>query len=81
MLQGKIKIQIKNVYGEDKAYPVDTAGQLFARIANTKTLTRSALLNVLEMGIAIEVVDRYGNVSATFAAGMDAVRNLPATIR
>ena len=78
MVTGKIRIEIKNVYGEEKAYPVDTAAQLLARIAGTKTLTRSALLNVLEMGLAIEVVDRYGNVCAVFRAGFCGV---PATIR
>lgn len=77
----KIKIQIKTVYGEDKAYPVDTAGQLFASISQTKTLPRWVLCKVLEMGLAIEVVDRFGNVSATFKAGNHRPVGLPATIR
>jgi hypothetical protein len=78
-VQGKIQVLVKNVYGEDKAYPVDSAGQLIARIAGTKTLTRSALCNVLEMGLAIELVDRFGSVLATFKA--DNSCRLLATIR
>lgn len=78
MVTGKIRIQIKTVYGEDKAYPVDTAAEMFAGISQTKTLPRWVLGKVLEMGLAIEVVDRYGNVSAVFRAGS---RGVPATIR
>ena len=77
-MQGKIKIQIKNVYGTEKAYPVDTSAELFARIAGTKTLARHVLSKVLEMGLSIEVVDRYGNVSATFRASDES--RLPAVM-
>lgn len=61
-----IQIQIKNVYGEEKAYPVCTKAALFAKIAGTKTLTRTALHDILAMGFSVQVVDRYGNVSKTF---------------
>jgi hypothetical protein len=61
-----IQIQIKNVYGEEKAYPVCKSAVLFAKIAGTKTLTRSALTDILYMGFSVQVVDRYGNVSKTF---------------
>ncbi len=81
MVTGKIRIEIRNVYGEEKAYPVDTAGQLMARIAGTKTLTRSTLFNVLEMGLAVEVVDHYGVVCAVFRATACGACALPATIR
>jgi hypothetical protein len=61
-----VKIQIKSVYGENKAYPVNTTGELFASIANTKTLTRSTLAMVLAMGCTIEEIDRHGNVSRRY---------------
>lgn len=35
----QIKIEIKNVYGEQRFYPRCTTGELFAKIAGTKTLT------------------------------------------
>lgn len=35
----QIKIEVKNVYGEQRFYPRCTTGELFAQIAGTKTLT------------------------------------------
>ena len=64
----KITIQIRTVYGEDKAYPICHHAQAIARIAGTKTLTKCTLREVLGMGVAIAVMDRYGTVSRTFAA-------------
>ena len=74
-MTNSIQIEIRNVYGEEKAYPVCHAGQRFAAIAGTKTLTRNTMVNVLAIGFAIQVVDRYGNVSRTFEAGK--INNLP----
>lgn len=71
-----VKIQIKNVYGENKAYPVNTTGELFANIAETKTLTRSTLHKILAMGCTVQEVDRHGIVSRTYEPGR--VGNLPA---
>lgn len=78
-----VKIQIKNVYGEPKAYPVNTAAELFASIAGTKTLTRRTLQHVLAMGCAIEEVDRHGNVSRRYdnrAGAVHALSLLPAVV-
>lgn len=72
----RIQIEIRNVYGEDKAYPVCQAAKSFADIANTKTLTRHTLACVLGMGLVIEVVCR-GTVVATFS-GVPSCANLPA---
>lgn len=62
----KIAVQFKNVYGEIKAYPVNTNAELFGRIAGTKTLTRATLASILALGLEIVELDRHGNVSRTF---------------
>jgi hypothetical protein len=62
-----IIIQIKSVYGEAKAYPVDTAAKHFASIAGTKTLTKHTLANVLGLGFQIWIADGYGNISAKYS--------------
>jgi hypothetical protein len=64
-----IQIQIRNVYGEEKAYPMNDAAKCIANIAGTKTLTRCTLLNVLAMGCDIEELDRYGKPSRTIKGG------------
>ena len=61
----QIKIEIRSIYGEDKAYPACGSARVFADIAGTKTLTRQTLFRVLLLGYAIAVVDRFGNVSRT----------------
>lgn len=64
-----IQVEIRNVYGEDKVYPRCFSAERFAAIAGTKTLTRVTLINILALGFAIDVVDRYGRVSKRFEAG------------
>jgi hypothetical protein len=61
-----IQIQIKSVYGEDKAYPVCDKAKAFAAIANTRTLTKATLLQVMAIGFSIEVLDRYGRCGTIF---------------
>lgn len=73
----KILIQIRNVYGEDKAYPMNHEAQCIARIAGTKTLTRSALMNVLAMGLTIVELDRRGFESHAYSMATATVSNLP----
>jgi hypothetical protein len=70
-----IQIQIRNVYGEDKAYPINHEAQCIARIAGTKTMTRSTLMNVLAMGCTVQELDRHGSVSRSFSGGE--ISNLP----
>lgn len=72
----RIQIEIRNVYGEMKAYPVCDAARHFADIAGTKTLTRRVLARILAIGFSIEVRERFG--SHVFFPS-DAAR-LPATI-
>jgi len=66
-----VQIQIRNVYGEEKAYPMNDAAKCFANIAGTKTLTRVTLLNVLAMGLNVEELDRHGKVSRTIQGGAE----------
>lgn len=70
-----VQIQIRNVYGEEKAYPVNYHAQCIARIAGTKTLTRVSLFNVLAMGCTIEELDRHGRVARSYS-GCE-ISNLP----
>ena len=52
----KIQIEMKEVYGETKVYPVCPKAKLFAKIANTKTLTRETLENIERLGYQLELV-------------------------
>ncbi len=70
-----LTIQIRSVYGEPKAYPMDHAAQCIAAIANTKTLTRNSLAQALSMGLTIIELDRYGRECARYEGGRS---NLPA---
>ena len=47
----KVTIQVKNVYGEDKVYPVCSNAKLFAEIAGTKTLSANTLQIMKEHGV------------------------------
>ena len=71
-----IRIELRDVYGRLVAYPRNAEAEAVARIANTKTLTRSVLTNVLALGCGIEVIDRFGNVSRSYDPGR--VEALPA---
>lgn len=52
----KIQIEMKEVYGETKVYPVCPKAKLFAKIAGTKTLTRETLENIERLGYQLELV-------------------------
>lgn len=71
-----VQIHIRNVYGEEKAYPVGHEAECFARLAGTKTLTRNALGHILHLGLTIVEVDRHGKPCRTFR-GVDSMANLP----
>jgi hypothetical protein len=55
MLEQTITIHIKNVYGEDKAYPVCEKAKLFTDIAGTKTLRPCDLNYIQALGYKISV--------------------------
>lgn len=52
----KIQIEMKEVYGETKVYPVCEKAKLFARIAGTKTLTRPVLEDIERLGYQLELM-------------------------
>jgi hypothetical protein len=54
----KIQVEMKDVYGEAKVYPVCEKAKLFAAIANTKTLTTETLKNVERLGYQVELIVR-----------------------
>jgi len=58
-----ITIQIKTVYGEDKAYPLCEKSQIFARMLGTKTLTESALRDIKALGYDVKVAPRFSNAA------------------
>lgn len=65
----QVDIQIKTVYGVEKAYPVNPTGNAIAAIARTKTLTRDTLEQVLKMGMTVVEIDRHGRACRTYRAG------------
>ena len=50
-----ITVRIKNVYGEDKVYPVSDEAILFACIAGTTTLTNSTINRIKQLDYSILV--------------------------
>jgi hypothetical protein len=56
-----IQIEVRSVYGEEKAYPLCEDAVRFARIAGTVTLTRKTLRLVAELGYRIHVL-RSGSI-------------------
>ena len=50
----KIIVCIKNVYGEEKAYPHCETAKKFAALLGTKTLTKSALRQIKELGYQVD---------------------------
>jgi hypothetical protein len=51
-----LKIEIKNVYGNERIYPRNGIAETFAQIANTRTLSREILSKVQTLGFTVEVV-------------------------
>ena len=50
-----ITVEIKNVYGNQSVYPACYTSQLLAKLAGTKTFTRSALDTIKKLGYSITV--------------------------
>lgn len=51
----KIVIENRPSYGEDRYYPVDDNAKRFAKLADTKTLTRFVLKIIKDLGYEIEL--------------------------
>ena len=54
----RIIINIREVYGVPKAYPVCEQAKLFARIAGTETLTSKTLALIAKLGYEVELVNK-----------------------
>ena len=65
----QVIIQVRSVYGVNKAYPVNDTARGFATIAGTKTLARSALHTILGMGIEVLEVNHLGYPVTSYAPG------------
>jgi len=50
----KLIVQIKNIYGVNRIYPVCTKSHSFARIAGLKTLQQSTIDEIKKLGYKIE---------------------------
>lgn len=51
-----IKVQIKNVYGNETIYPVCDKAKTFASMVGQKTLTRTDIEHIKELGFILEVI-------------------------
>jgi hypothetical protein len=49
----KITVKIKNVFGNERIYPVCPQAKLFARISGHKTLTRDTIDLIKKMGYSV----------------------------
>jgi hypothetical protein len=63
-----IRIEIRNVYGNETIYPVNEAAQTFAKIAGTKTLKPDTLRYAKTLGFSVEVVPNAAQVAAMAGA-------------
>ena len=61
-----IVIKIKNVYGENKAYPVCEHAKIIAEIAGTRTLTPENLQRIERLGLEI-IVEQEDNLAKLIA--------------
>lgn len=51
----EITVRITNNFGNEAIYPACEASLLFARIAGTKTLTRSTISKIQKLGYKVNV--------------------------
>lgn len=52
----KVTIEIKNVYGINKNYPICDTAKLFAQLTGSKTLSQAQLRTIEALGYTIEVI-------------------------
>ena len=50
-----ITVEVKNVYGTDRIYPICSKAQLFTRLTNTKTLSTWDITRIKELGYTVNV--------------------------
>ena len=52
----QITVQIKSIYGNEMSYPICPQAKIFAELAGTKTLTRTAINLIKDLGFKVNVV-------------------------
>ena len=72
----QITIEVRNVFGVNKAYPACVDAQVFANMLGTKTLTYAALRHIVGLGYTIEA--RASCPGLTFAVRCEKVSDIPA---
>jgi len=50
----KLIVQIKNIYGVQRVYPICEKSKIFSRIAGLKTLQQSTIDEIKKLGYKIE---------------------------
>ena len=51
-----IKVQLRNVYGNELIYPMCENAQRFTRLTQTKTLHRDDIPTIKALGVTVETV-------------------------
>lgn len=54
----QVLIELREVYGETKAYPANEQAKLFAEMLGTKTLTHRNLCLIERLGFTIQAQER-----------------------
>ena len=54
----EIQIEIKNIYGENKFYPICEKSKIFADLLEQKTLTKRDLEKIKKLGFQITLVQQ-----------------------
>ena len=54
----EIQIEIKNIYGENKFYPICEKSRVFADLLEQKTLTKRDLEQIKKLGFQITLVQQ-----------------------
>jgi hypothetical protein len=54
----EIQVEVKSIYGQEKIYPLCLAGETFAEIAGTKTLTTETIALAKRLGYQFIVKPR-----------------------
>ena len=52
----KIKVQLRNVYGNELIYPMCDDAKRFTRLTQTKTLHRDDIAGIKSLGYTVETV-------------------------
>jgi hypothetical protein len=56
-----IEIELRDIYGETKAYPANEQAKIFAQLVGTKTLTHNTLCLIERLGFEIKTKQRGWN--------------------